>query len=228
MNLRDLPCGIWIETPAVGILFGNRDSSFDNLKKQFPDLAWSRIKQTHSDIVVPAETYETPVREADSQFTTERDLGLVISTADCVPVMLADAKTGRIAAIHAGWRGVANRIVPKTIERLLKEGSKSDSLYAWIGPHIQQTSFEVDSPVKDQLLAARGRDSIPEDFVKGRDDGKFLVDLNGLVKSQLRDFELAPDQVFDLHVDTKTEATFHSHRRDREAAGRNLSFIVRL
>lgn len=226
MILRDLPCGVWIETPAVGILFGNKASSFETLKKQFPALSWARIKQTHSDIVVPAGRSEIPTLEADAHFTNERDLGLLISTADCVPVMLADVDSGWVVAIHAGWRGVARRIVPKAIEQLLQKGSKRESIYSWIGPHIQQASFEVDTPVKDQLLAARGRHSSAADFASARTDGKYLIDLNGVVKSQLQDFDLAADRVFDLHIDTKTDLSYHSYRRDGVLAGRNLSFII--
>lgn len=228
MSVVSLEEGLWIETPGAGIFFGNKDSTFENLRRRFPDFRWARVRQTHGDTSVHAEEGDLPAHEADAHFSKEHGLALLISTADCAPVMMMNPCTGYVASIHAGWRGVASRIVQKTASKITDSTDGAARLLAWIGPHIQKNSFEVDGPVKEALIASRGLPSAEEDFFSGRDDDKFLVDLNALLKSQLLELGIVAERVSTLHVDTKTDLQYHSHRRDRQNAGRNLSFIVRL
>lgn len=221
MTLNETDLGFEITTATGLFFFGKKEASFEAISARYP-LKWARIKQTHSDIVVQSPARE--LTEADAHWTRERGLGLVIATADCGPVLLMDAKRGVIASVHAGWRGVASRIIPKTIAMLAREGSPSRELYAVIGPHIQWPSFEVGEDVKDQLLHAA--DETTELIVHQQPGEKPRVDLNAIIKSQLQGCGLPPDQVFDLHLDTMADARFHSHRRDREKAGRQLSFVT--
>lgn len=226
MNLIENELGFEIDTPFALVFFGKKNSQLENLKKHYPQFQWSRVKQTHSSIVVPvtrSNAVEVGVTEADAQWTADAGLALPISTADCVPVMIADPHARRIAGIHAGWRGVENRIIPRTIEALNKAGSRAEDLWFFIGPHIQQNSFEVDADVRDMLLGCSpGND---DSLVQTRGP-KFLVDLNAIVKNQLAEFQVAPDQLFDLHIDTFKDQRLHSHRRDKTLAGRQLSYVA--
>lgn len=230
MNIHETELGFEVETTDALFFFGKKDATAEALARAYPFFKWARVRQTHSDIVVespaallPAD-FSAGAREADAHWTRTRELALLISTADCVPVLFADPAGGVVAAVHAGWRGVASRIVPKTIAALAGAGTPSASLWAMIGPHIQVGSFEVGDDVKDLLLAA-SEESADLVVHPGKSD-KPHVDLNAIVKSQLQAAGLPPDQVFDLHLDTVTDERLHSHRRDREKAGRQLSFVV--
>lgn len=212
-SVKWIDIGFLEEDDQYVIFFGGVGASLENLRAKFPNYQFARIKQTHSSIVVPAEVGRDPLVEADAHFTSQKNLALLISTADCTPVMVA-ADNGVIASIHAGWRGVASRIVPKTM------GAMGAKRYrAWVGPHIQKNSFEVDEDVALNLIK-----SAPGISAKVL-PGKNFVDLDLLVRSQLA--EHAIQSLWTSGVDTKTDLRFHSHRRDREKAGRQLSFILR-
>lgn len=86
---------------------------------------------------------------ADAMISQRQGLGLAIMTADCVPIVLYQPATGQIAAIHAGWQGLACGIIPETVKRF----AKSAPIKAWIGVCISQENYEVGSQVRDKLLA---------------------------------------------------------------------------
>lgn len=233
MNLTETKFGFLIETEKVLMLFGGVEGNYKNICENWPKFKFKRIKQTHSDICIETDL-QTPdyTIEADAHFTQDHELGVCISTADCVPVLIYDSITESVLAIHAGWRGVANEIIPKSIEALLIRGAQPSSLSIAIGPHIQKESFEVDLDVRDQLLVTLHDSELPSDpsfsesYLK-EGTMKAKVDINAIAKQQLARHHIQADQIFDLHINTVTDLRFHSHRRDREKAGRQLSFILR-
>lgn len=87
--------------------------------------------------------------DADAMITQQVNVGLAIMTADCVPIVLYQATTGQIAAIHAGWQGLACGVIKATTERF----ASSDPITAWIGVCISQVNYEVDYPVLDKLMS---------------------------------------------------------------------------
>lgn len=218
--------GLSLETENLKILFGNKKSSIESLKKEYPDLHFQRIKQTHSDLTVQSSD---EVVEADGHYTSVKKNALLISTADCLPVLLFCSETNRVASIHAGWKGVANQIVPKTLYQLIESGSKSKRFQIWIGPHILQSSFEIDLDVMKQLEAATQNLSL--DQYSYEQNSKFHVNLKKIVLSQIEKITSPSNKdvvVHYLDVNTKTNFNFWSYRRDKEEAGRNLSFITHL
>ncbi len=72
------------------------------------------------------------------------------------PYIFYDPQTGLVAGVHAGWRGVAARIIPKTLHKLLQLGADIKKMTVIIGPHIQKPSFEVGNDVRDQILTSLG------------------------------------------------------------------------
>ena len=86
---------------------------------------------------------------ADAMVSKQDGLGLAIMTADCVPIVLYQPTTGQIAAIHAGWQGLACGVIKATAERF----NDSGEILAWIGVCISQENYEVGSQVRDKLLA---------------------------------------------------------------------------
>lgn len=226
MTPLETPSGLFIASEELTIFWGKRDTSLRTLQAEFPHLRFARIHQVHGDRTVRAPAPEGT--QADAHETDERGLALVVVTADCLPVMVHDPRTGWIAGLHAGWRGVANRIVPKALAEARTRGIRGSDLRVWIGPHIGFRSFGVQEDVRDELLASVSGRPL-ESFwrvLPGAD--RFLVDLEGLMRAQLEEMGVPRANVAVASIDTMTDPRFHSHRRDRERAGRNLSFIARL
>ena len=103
-------------------------------------------KQIH-DIDATALSIEPMA--ADAMISQQVNVGLAIMTADCVPIVLYQQATGRMAAIHAGWQGLACGVIKSTAEHF----SDSGHIMAWIGVCISQENYEVSSDVRDKLLA---------------------------------------------------------------------------
>lgn len=231
VNFHETPMGFWGSTDSYGFFFGKKPAQLQGLKTEFPRFQFSRIRQTHSDLISEA-SHGTPedlsfeaLPEADAQISSCSGLALLIATADCTPVLIVDRRLRITASIHAGWRGVEQRIVPKTLTKMIQRGSKVADLTLAMGPHIGPASFEVENSVRDRLLQSTSSKPSSALF-QDLGSQKSLVDLRSLVHLQMDEFEISKSQRFDLNHDTKTDLRFHSHRRDREQAGRQLSFSV--
>lgn len=237
MNLEQTQLGYEIRTPNFTVFMGGVGAQLQDLARAYPQYQLMRLKQIHSDIVVESDAqsqdYQT---QADSHFTKETNLALCVITADCVPVFFYEPEIGLISGVHAGWRGVASRIIPKTIRLLIDQGADPRKLTAIIGPHIQKQSFEVGNDVRDQILASLGplNSSDPNlqveaisNYSEVVSEQKSLVDLNLVVRTQLQHEGIELENVFDLHIDTVKNPLFHSYRRDKEKSGRQISFICR-
>lgn len=112
-----------------------------------------RPRQIHSARVLSAqEACSAPWPEADGLISSEGGQSLWVCGADCTPVLLADPRTGRVAACHAGWRGVAGRILPRTLSMLEDAGSSCADLYVALGPAVSGEAYQVEREVS-QLVA---------------------------------------------------------------------------
>lgn len=118
-------------------------------------------RQTHTDNVfvldhkyfeVFPELRSRLLEEQDAVVTSERGVCIGVSTADCVPVLMADTEAGVIAAVHAGWRGMVKRIVAKSLRTMESLGADAASVKVAVGPSIGVDSFEVGEEVVDAFL----------------------------------------------------------------------------
>jgi hypothetical protein len=185
--------------------------------------------QIHSADVVVADDPWPPARapKADGIVTSRPGIALGVLTADCAPVLLADAEAGVIGAAHAGWRGAVGGILEATARAMEKLGAGLSSTVAVVGPCIQQRSYEVGADLRDAVLAAEddGRDL----FQAGARAGKFQFDLPGFIVRRLR--RLALGAVACVDADTcADEKRFFSYRRavrrGESDYGRELSAIA--
>jgi YfiH family protein len=135
------------------------------------------LRQIHSDLVYVVGSAEVAQGECapqgDALITREPGVLLVVQTADCVPILLADTKQRAVAAIHSGWRGTAQRIAEKTLGRMQMEfGTRPQDVIAAIGPAIGQCCYEVGHEVIKEFAAK---------FPNARDwfDGPFEMLENG-------------------------------------------------
>lgn len=109
--------------------------------------------QVHgTDVLVVGEDYDLENRpEADALVTTRPGIALGILTADCVPVLLADAEAGVIGAAHAGWRGAVEGVLARTVEAMVALGAEPGRISAAIGPSIAAESYEVGEDFADAV-----------------------------------------------------------------------------
>jgi YfiH family protein len=191
---------------------GNREEVLAGLTGQQRQVAWAR--QIHSARVLRAHPGECG--EGDALVSHGSAVALSIVTADCVPVLLAGPQG--IAAVHAGWRGIAAGVVPAAIEAL---GEAPSSLTSWIGPAIGPCCYETGPDVAAKVAAA----SDPAIVAEGP-NGRPYLDLQLAVRRQLETAGLHQVQVIPLCTRCAA-ATLHSYRRDGKAGGRNHAFIWR-
>lgn len=218
------------------IFFGKKVDTLESFTKKFPSIPLFSVKQTHSDrcIIYQPELISNTI-EADA-IISSKDMGLYVKTADCIPVLI-DGKNYH-AAIHAGWRGVENNITTLTGLQLLDLGESVESAKVYIGPHISQSSFEINADVKDLLVTSFRKTAeivkkshrVSSNFSEESFDnyyleknGKYFFDLKRTLIFQLK--SLGFRKIYDHSVDTVTNLEYHSYRRDKDRAGRNLSFI---
>lgn len=102
------------------------------------------MNQVHSDRVVVVDEHQTePVDKTDALVTTRACLALAVVTADCVPVLLGDARAGVVAGAHAGRVGAQNGIVARTVEAMLDVGAHVEDISVLLGPSISGRNYEV-------------------------------------------------------------------------------------
>lgn len=226
MIQKSLPFGLQFQSSHYTIFFGNTHFGPNEYTQNFSEFELRTIKQIHGNEVV----LSTPSTvEADGHFTAQANLALQIKTADCLPIFIIDPAQEHIMGLHAGWRGVANQISVKGITRLMELGGRPDTFQVVIGPHIRRKSFEVDEPCFVELIDAVpiGHHHLVQSYYEQIGSQKYRVDLEQILLAQLESAGVSAQNIHRAPIDTVTDVNWHSHRRDRERAGRNLSFIVR-
>jgi YfiH family protein len=157
--------------------------------------------------------------EADALVTTTPGAAVGVLTADCVPILMSDG-VGRVAAVHAGWRGTVARVAAAALEKLVSIGARRERVRVALGPSIGPCCFEVGEEV-----AAAFEPLAPASIVRG--PGKPHVDLRRANREVLLGAGLLPEQIDAAPPCTYCERTrFFSYRRDGRGIGQMLSFIV--
>ena len=150
------------------------------------------MNQTHSNVVL--EIKESGVYDADALVTTKKNLMLVVSTADCMPVVLSD--NIKIGIIHIGWKGIENKIFFNTIKKFNKKKLKIS-----IGPHAKSCCYEIQDDLKIKF----------PDYTIERDNKKFL-DLSGDISTFCKKNNIELEIANECTIE---DITFNSYRRDK-------------
>ena len=189
------------------------------------------VKQVHG---TDALVVDRPLTESD-QFlggwdalvTDQPGVTVAVRTADCVPVLVHDARRGVVAAIHAGWRGAVAEVVPKTITLMATRfGSRQSDLRVSIGPSAGPCCYEVDDPVLDQL-----RKGLPEWelVVRGYRGHRARLDLKALIRRQVEGEGVPTPSVSAVNLCTIChDQLFYSYRREGRVNGTMVSGITLL
>jgi YfiH family protein len=192
-------------------------------------------RQTHSIerclIESPAQA-SGPQPVCDAMVTRLPDVLLAIQTADCLPVLIADTKTGTIAAIHAGWRGTAGRITERTIaDMMMLHGVNPRDCIAALGPSACVECYEVGEDVIDRYKSEFGY--WQNLLVNFKENGKAHLDVRAANVQQLRFCGFEEDQIYAADYCTMHQnELFFSYRKEGKAqpsgVGRSLSVIGHL
>lgn len=171
------------------------------------------VHQVHSPDVV---TVTGPLHDrprADAMVTATPGLALAVLTADCQPVLFADAKAGVVGAAHAGWKGARDGVLEATLDAMEALGAQRGRIAAAIGPCISQTAYEVGQEFYESLT-----DDAPECrrfFVNGNGD-KYLFDLPSYGLWRLREAGVGHAE-WTRHCTYRDPARFYSYRRTTHA-----------
>lgn len=198
----------------------NRSKLLANLPST-TGIAW--LNQVHGTHIVEAcDSLHTPMT-ADGCWTRDSGIACAVMVADCLPVILSDRAGSVIAAVHAGWRGLAAGVLESAISSL---AVAPQDVFAWLGPAIGSDRFEVGPEVRSAFLkldasAATNRCFRPS----GIRDGHYLADLPGLAQQRLRQQGLVNIQTLKACTVGEPERYF-SYRRDG-VTGRMACLILR-
>jgi YfiH family protein len=186
------------------------------------------LSQVHGAVARVIDGSETLERvrsiEGDALTSRSSDLACSVRTADCIPILAGDRRSGAVTAIHAGWRGIVRGVVEAGVASLRELAGQDAELVIAIGPHIRVGAFEVSEDVARELESAS-----PVAGVVDRSRSKPHVSLVQIVRGKLAALGISDDALDDVGGCTLTEPErFFSFRRDGKVSGRALSAIVAL
>jgi polyphenol oxidase len=210
-------------------------SPFEITQNLFPGTIAYRVKQVHGNVVLGPSEMASPLHndnlsDGDGVISQDSGQAVWVCTADCTPVLIGDVRTGQAAAVHAGWRGTAQKIVTVAIDRLVKSGSRLEDLRVGLGPAVSGESYQVTAAVGietamtiapsvanlseaaaiAQLLALPNSPILPD-----AEPGKVRMDVRRVNALQLEQLGLRPEQVaIAPHCTYGDPVNFFSYRRE--------------
>jgi purine-nucleoside/S-methyl-5'-thioadenosine phosphorylase / adenosine deaminase len=212
-----------------------------------------RVRQVHGTMVVVAREPAVEASDADIIVSSSSALALTVQSADCVPILVADRRTGAVAAAHAGWRGLSVRVPAATVAALAREfGSQRKDLVAAIGPAIGACCYEVGADVHQRFVRAGFTgDQLARWFLErpapsarnptvfpglpglpgpSRNTGPradhWFFDAWASAREQLQAVGMSTEQIFVAELCTASHSEwFCSYRRDGAPAGRMAAAI---
>ena len=170
-------------------------SNFENTKNVV------RMNQTHSNKSIFIDQFFNEYENCDGLFTSNKDLTLEVSTADCLPIFFVDKFF--FGVVHAGWKGLAEGIIANSIELLIKNGFILENTHILIGPSIRKDSFEVKEDVASLF---------DKKFLISKNEKTFLS-LQDIAINQLNSFNIY--DIVDVEECTYSTPHYYSYRRDK-------------
>ncbi|WP_218313130.1 peptidoglycan editing factor PgeF [Alteromonas antoniana] len=201
----------------VGLHVGDNRQAVEENRAMLPfheRIHW--LNQVHGRDVVLLPSDETT---ADAAISRSSDVFCAVMTADCVPVLLCNADGTEVAAVHAGWKGLANNIIAETISKM---ASEAGSLYAWIGPAICGEHYEVPADLAVKF------DAYTDVSKPATSPQKYFLNLPGIARQQLEQKGVVAVTMSNECTYCKPD-TYFSHRfathQGEHSTGRFVSVI---
>ena len=180
--------------------------------------------QIHSNIVLFVEKAPENYPDCDGFVTQTKELTLVVKTADCLPILLEESSVGVVAAVHAGWRGSAQKIVCQALDKMEEAGAKREKIRAVIGPRIGACCFEVKEDFVAEYRALLGE--YGDKFLIFREN-RIFCDLPALNRALLLESGVKEEHFEDSGLCTCCAPdTFFSHRASGGLRGTMAAMIA--
>ena len=180
--------------------------------------------QTHSNNIAIVTKVDTPLLKTDALITNTKGFCIAILTADCVPIIVYNAKQKVISTIHVGWKGIINNIIPLTIEKMIQQfGGKTEHYFVGIGPSISKKNYEVSEDVSKKF-----DDAFPRSLgiVDRKQGSKPHIDLVMAARIQLISCGIPQLNIESCGECTFTNTAYFSARRQGFKSGRFASGII--
>ena len=200
-----------------------------------PEAKAYRVKQVHGkDILTPAEiemkmSQPDTIPAADGVMSNEARQAVWVASADCTPVLIGDVQTGQVAAVHAGWRGTAQRIVPEAIATFLNDGSSLKNLRIALGPAIAGEVYQVSETVAAEIGASIAQSDTspgilealwnfnPSPLLEDPQPGRVRLDVRRVNVLQLEQLGIGNEQMaIAPHCTYQQPDYFFSYRRSKQ------------
>ena len=162
------------------------------------------LNQSHSNISIELPSYD---RDGDASFTTQNKVVCSIRTADCMPILATDEEGSFVAAIHAGWRGLASGIIENTLKKINAKGK----FIVWIGPHISHEFFEVGVEVRNIFLE---NDPAFTEAFTNEANGKYFLSMLKVAQLKLLSLGVQKIYITKNFCTYKNANNYFSYRRD--------------
>jgi YfiH family protein len=196
-----------------------------NVKKN-RELFFGSFGIEQKDLAIPQQVHSADIkivnepgyyRTFDGLITDKKNIFLIVSTADCFPVMIYDKTNGVIAGIHSGWRGTQKAIVPNGIDMMINEfNSKPEDMIVYVGAGISRDKFEVGEDVANLF----------EEKYRAGTNGKFFVDIKQVIAGQIKNKGIPDENIEISELCSYCSSDYlHSYRRDGDKSGRMFSVI---
>lgn len=202
----------------LGDHVGDEPAAVAENRRRLSDFCGARpawLRQVHGLNVVEANPAEHP--EADASWSATPGIACAVMTADCLPALFCDRAGRRVAAAHAGWRGLANGVLEATAASL---GVPAKDTLVWLGPAIGPTAFEVGQEVRDAFTAQHS--VAASAFLPGARPGKWMADIYALARLRLA--AIGIEAVYGGGFCTVTDDRWFSYRR-ANPTGRFASLV---
>ncbi|MFZ5803026.1 MAG: peptidoglycan editing factor PgeF [Candidatus Omnitrophota bacterium] len=218
-RIEDGICSIDCFEPRVRIAVSTRDFVRSRWNEFFDAAGFGAVpvllpKQEHTNRILVAETDVLDLTSpADGILTRRTDIALGVKTADCIPAVFWDPCQNVLGVIHAGWRGLHQGILPKTVGLMKEEfGCRAEDIQVVFGPSIRGDFYAVGPEFKNYF---------PDHYGKPREKH---IDLMAIAVDQVRVAGITPGAVFDAGLCTYSEkGLFYSVRREKATPERTLT-----
>lgn len=192
-----------------------------------------RPKQTHTDRVEKVEDgdegiYIQKFDDVDGFVTNKKNKVLMLSFADCTPLLFYDPVKNVIGNTHSGWKGTLQTIGVRTVEKMISEyDCKVEDIICCIGPHIRKCHFEVDKDVRDLFYNKfKDLEGIEDIISYNEEKNKYYIDTAEINKQILLNIGLKEENITDSNICTVCNSDVcHSYRTEKELSGRAVTII---
>lgn len=190
-----------------------------------------RPLQSHTDVVKEIDkVYESfLLSDVDGLITDKKDIVLATTNADCILYLLYDKKKKVIANVHSGWKGSYQRIIEKTVDKLIKDyGSNPEDIIVCICPSIRKCCFEVSTDVRDMFYDRFSfLENINEFILNGYNEGKYFIDTVGINNCLLKAKGIEARNIYDSGICSLCNSdVIHSYRGEGKEYSLSTAIIA--